>query len=75
MCLAIPTKVIEILKAKRAIVSLGGIQKEIALDCIDDVQVGDYVIVHVGYALAKLDAHEAEKTLNLLAQLTVEDKT
>jgi hydrogenase expression/formation protein HypC len=50
-----------------AIVDLDGIRKEISLALVDGVGVGDYVILHVGYALARLDADEAERTLALFA--------
>ena len=52
-----------------AIVELDGVKKEISLALVDDVAVGDYVIVHVGYALQKLDTDEAEKTLALFAEM------
>jgi hydrogenase expression/formation protein HypC len=51
-----------------AIVDLGGIRKEVSLALVDDVAVGDYVILHVGYALTRLDPAEAEKTLALFAE-------
>jgi hydrogenase expression/formation protein HypC len=69
MCLAIPVKVIEVGAGETAIVDLDGVKKEISLALVDDVQVGDYVILHVGYALSKLDADEAEKTLALFAEI------
>jgi len=69
MCLAIPVKVMEVGADDTAIVDLGGVRKEISLALLADVQVGDYVILHVGYALSKLDPEEAEKTLALFAEL------
>jgi hydrogenase expression/formation protein HypC len=69
MCLAIPARVTEILDRDIAIVELGGVRKEISLALVEDVAVGDYVIVHVGYALGRLDPEEAEKTLQLFARL------
>jgi len=69
MCLAIPVKVIALGAGETAIVDLAGVRKEISLALLSDVQVGDYVILHVGYALSKLDAEEAEKTLALFAEL------
>lgn len=69
MCLAIPAKVVELLPNDAAMVELGGVRKEISLAMVDDVGVGDYVIVHVGYALTHLDPEEAEKTLQLFAEL------
>lgn len=69
MCLAIPVKVVEVGADDTAIVDLGGVRKEISLALLADVRVGDYVILHVGYALTKLDPEEAEKTLALFAEL------
>ena len=68
MCLAIPARVAEITADDQAIVDLGGVRKEISLALVEGVQVGDYVIVHVGYALTRLDPDEAEKTLTLMAE-------
>jgi hydrogenase expression/formation protein HypC len=69
MCLALPVKVVELGSGDTAIVDLGGVRKEISLALVDDVHVGDYVILHVGYALSKLDPEEAEKTLALFAEM------
>jgi hydrogenase expression/formation protein HypC len=69
MCLALPVKVVELGAGETAIVDLGGVRKEISLALVDDVNVGDYVILHVGYALSKLDPEEAEKTLALFAEM------
>ncbi len=68
MCLAIPARVIERLAGDDAVVELDGVRKTISLALVDDVAVGDYVIVHVGYALTKLDAEEAAQTLALIAE-------
>jgi hydrogenase expression/formation protein HypC len=67
MCLAIPVRVVELLDGSTALVDLDGIRKEVSLALVDGVQAGDYVIVHVGYALARLDPEEAERTLALFA--------
>jgi hydrogenase expression/formation protein HypC len=67
MCLAIPVRVVELRDDDMATVDLDGIRKEISLALVDGVAVGDYVILHVGYALARLDADEAERTLALFA--------
>lgn len=69
MCLAIPARVVEISDGDNAVVNLGGVKKEISLALVEGVAVGDYVIVHVGYALNKLDPEEAEKTLALFAEM------
>jgi hydrogenase expression/formation protein HypC len=68
MCLAIPARVVEIAADDQAIVDLGGVRKEISLALVEDVKLGDYVIVHVGYALTRLDPDEADKTLALMAE-------
>jgi len=69
MCLALPVRVVELLPDSMALVDLGGIRKAISLALVDDVRVGDYVILHVGYALSKLDPDEAARTLALFAEL------
>lgn len=69
MCLAIPVKVMQLGAGDTAMVDLGGVGKEISLALLDDVKVGDYVILHVGYALSKLDPEEAAQTLALFAEL------
>lgn len=69
MCLALPALVKELLSDDLAKVELGGVTKEVSLALVADVQPGDYVIVHVGYALQRLDAAEAEKTLALFAEM------
>ncbi len=69
MCLAIPARVAEIKEGDQAVVDLGGVRKEISLALVEDVAVGDYVIVHVGYALNKLDPEEAARTLALFAEM------
>lgn len=69
MCLAIPARVVDMPDAESAVVDLGGVRKEISLALVEDVGVGDYVIVHVGYALTRLDPEEADKTLALFAEL------
>ena len=69
MCLAIPVRVVELLADDNAVVDLDGIRKTISLALVDDVKVGDYVILHVGYALSKLDPEEAARTLELFAAI------
>jgi len=77
MCLAIPAQVVELREGDNAVVDLAGVRKEISLALVDNVAVGDYVIVHVGYALNKLDPDEATKTLALFAEIgqLVDDST
>lgn len=74
MCLAIPACVEQLTADNNAIVNLGGVKKEISLALVEEVAVGDYVIVHAGYALQKLDEEEAMRTLALFAELGQLDK-
>ena len=72
MCLAIPGKVLA--KEDRTgtligRVEFGGITREVQLDFVPEVEVGEYVIVHVGFALSRLDAEEAARTLGLLKEV------
>lgn len=70
MCLATPAQVVEIADdGENAVVSLGGVRTPCSLALVEDVVVGDYVILHVGYALSKLDPDEAQRTLELLAEM------
>jgi len=69
MCLAVPARVIELHDDDRATVNLGGVKLTISLALVEDVALDDYVIVHVGYALSKLDREEAERTLAMLASV------
>ncbi|NJE07089.1 HypC/HybG/HupF family hydrogenase formation chaperone [Thermococcus sp. M39] len=62
MCLAVPAKVLEI-NGNVAIVDFGGVKREARLDLLSDVKVGDYVIVHTGFAIEKLDKQTAEEIL------------
>lgn len=69
MCLAIPAEVISVDSTNdTAVASLGGVKKEISLALVQDVTVGDYVLIHVGYALNKISPEEAQKTLELFAE-------
>ncbi|MFC1524921.1 HypC/HybG/HupF family hydrogenase formation chaperone [Planctomycetota bacterium] len=72
MCLAIPVKVIEI-KDTIGVVDIGGLKKECRLDLLDDVKVGDYVLLHAGFAIQKLDTESAEESLKLFKE--IESKT
>lgn len=69
MCLAMPTRVLTIGEDGRGTVELGGVELAISLEMVEGVAVGDYVIIHVGHAIAKLDPIEAEKTLAFFAEL------
>lgn len=72
MCLAIPGKVLEIDTTSQPVmgkVSFGGIQKQICLEWVPDVKVGEYVIVHVGFAISKVDEKEALETLEMFEEI------
>ena len=70
MCLALPAKIVEFTQGDNAIVSLEGVRKEISLALVAGAEIGDYVLVHVGYALNTISPEEAEKTLALMAEMT-----
>ncbi len=68
MCLAIPSKIIEIKDNQTATVDVAGARREISLMLIEDPQIGDYVIVHAGFAIHKIDETAAMESLELLRQ-------
>lgn len=69
MCLALPAMVVAIDEATdMATVALGEVKREVSLALVEDVQINDYVLIHVGYALNKVSPEEAEKTLALFAE-------
>jgi len=72
MCLAIPGKIVEIYNAgglKMAKVDFGGVTREACLEYIPDAQVGDYTVIHVGFAINRLDEAEAQESLALLQEI------
>jgi hydrogenase expression/formation protein HypC len=71
MCLAIPGKIIEIVDAENSIakVDVGGVRRNVNTGMLDETKIGDYVLIHVGFAMSKIDEHEAEETLRLLKEL------
>jgi hydrogenase expression/formation protein HypC len=72
MCLGIPGKIIEVYEAnglKMGKVDFGGVIRETCLAYVPEAQVGDYTIVHVGFALNIIDEEEAQKTLELLDEI------
>lgn len=71
MCLAIPALLVELRPDHQAVVNLGGIRKEISVALVAGVQVGDYVVVHVGHAIGTIDPEEAKRTLALFAEIAV----
>ena len=67
MCLALPALVVALTPPDAALIDIDGVRKRISLELVEDVGPGDYVVVHVGYALARLDPDEAQRTLALFA--------
>ena len=72
MCLGIPGKILEFFDVRgvrMAKVQFGGIVRDACLQCISDAKVGDYVVVHVGFAISKIDQEEAARTYRLLEEM------
>jgi hydrogenase expression/formation protein HypC len=71
MCLAVPFKVVEIKENNIAICEILGIKKEILLDLMyEPVNIGDYVLIHVGYAITRLNEAQAQETLNMYREIS-----
>lgn len=75
MCLAIPVRVTEVIDQDRARASIGGIVREICITLVADVRVGDHLVLHVGFALSKIDPEEAERTLEAMRTAGVLEQT
>lgn len=71
MCLAIPGKIVEIIDEENQIakVEVGGVRRNINTGMLDDTRVGDYVLIHVGFAMSKIDEQEAQETLRVLQEM------
>lgn len=73
MCLAIPGKIIEIVDAENHIakVEVGGVRRNINTGMLDEneTQIGNYVLIHVGFAMSRIDEHEAQETLRILEEI------
>ncbi len=72
MCLAIPGKILEIQEQGAMLVArvqFGGIVRQVSLDFVPEAGLGDYVMVHVGFAISRVDAAEAERTYKLLQEM------
>ncbi len=69
MCLAVPTKIVKIEKDQIAEVVLSGVRMKVSLVLLPEAKLGDYVLVHVGYAINILSEEEAKETLKLLSEL------
>jgi len=72
MCLAVPGKILEIASqngSRTARVQFGGIVRQVSLDFVPEAELGDYVLVHVGFAISRVDRDEAERTYKLLQEM------
>ncbi len=69
MCLAIPTQITEIDQNGIATVELGGVERQISLIMTPEAKIGDYVLVHTGYAISLMDPEEAAASLEVFAEL------
>ncbi|MCP2501092.1 MAG: HypC/HybG/HupF family hydrogenase formation chaperone [Deltaproteobacteria bacterium] len=74
MCLGVPAKILETGDGA-AVVELGGVRREISVMLVDDVSVGEWVIVHAGFAIEKLSEEEAEQTLALFREIAGADES
>lgn len=70
MCLAVPAEVLELKEDELALIEIGGVRKDVSVMLVDDVRIGDYVLVHAGFAIEKIDEREARKTLELLEEFS-----
>lgn len=68
MCLAIPARIEAMLDDQMARVSAGGVTRDVSIALIEDAATGDYVLLHVGYALHKISEEEAQETLRMMAE-------
>ena len=73
MCLAVPAKLVE-REGDKGKVEIGGAKIDISLALLDNANIGDYLLVHAGYALDRVDEEEARKTLELFEQVAREGK-
>lgn len=74
MCLAIPGRVVKLKDMMMAEVEIGGVTREVSLSLLPEAQEGDYVLVHTGFAIEKIDEKEAEETMKLLNQMIGEQE-
>lgn len=73
MCLAIPA-LIRSIEGYQAEVEIGGVKRVVSLQLVPEAKIGDYVLIHTGYAISVVDEEEAQETLRLLAQLADSDE-
>jgi hydrogenase expression/formation protein HypC len=69
MCLSVPARVVEVHDDHWATVEIGGTSKRVSIDLVEDVKTGDYVLIHVGFAIQKVDEDDAHRTLELFDEM------
>ena len=74
MCLAVPMRIVEI-EQETAICEVDGVRREASLMMLEEAQIGDFVLIHAGFAIEKLDAREAQKTIALFREVLKDDGT
>ena len=74
MCLAVPAKIIKLIDRQNALCDFNGIEKEVNVSLIENPAAGDWVIVHVGFALNRIDSAQARQTQELLKSIAAEGK-
>ena len=72
MCIALPCRIVEV-SGEQAVVEIGGTRRTVFLDLVDGVREGDYVIVHAGYAISKVDEEEALARLDLVRNMNLDE--
>ena len=72
MCLAVPARVVALLGDQWVEIEVGGVRSRVSIALIDEVALGDYLIVHAGFAITRLDVEEAEKTLALFDEIAAQ---
>lgn len=79
MCLAVPGQIVEWLERNppfsTAAVEFGGVRRRVSMECVPDAELGDYVLVHAGIAISRIDPEEAAQVLETLQQLDLGDET
>ena len=68
MCIGVPGKIVE-LEEEWAVVDLGGLKRKVGTQLAEDLELGDYVLIHAGYIIQKIDEQEDQETLALLAEM------
>jgi len=77
MCLAVPGKIVQLMEAappfSSAIVEFGGVRREVSVACVPEASEGDYVMVHAGIAISRVNAEEAARVLQTLEELDLDE--